>query len=454
MAGQNQISQFLDGLLFTRIFKSFRMSIQPIKMTIAFAALAILCALGWVMDLSNTVVAVSDVTAEQVRRLPMYSTFSTEHPTELHCYLVETENSVKRYIKQHGNSGQRIGVFATLWNFGSARFTEAVFSLFELRFRDVIGNIGHSVRALFWAFSHHLVYSIIYFSAALAVISIAGGAICRITALQFARDERPGLIESVKFSLRRFVSLFTAPLVPLGIIVLVGLCIFVLGLIGNIPRAGEIIIAIGLPAALIAAVLMTLILVGAVAGAPLVFPAIGFEATDGFDAISRAFSYVYARPWRMGFYIVITTFYGAICYLFVRLCAFLLLFVTHFSLSLAVWTSSSVKGLNKLMAIWPKPQFLNLVQARTIESAIWSEALAGFLVYLVVLVVFGLVVSFLMSFYFSASTIIYALMRKHVDDTALEDVYTELEQLRQQAESDSLGQEPQGSTGMTEPRES
>ena len=40
-----------------------------------------------------------------------------------------------------------------------------------------------------------------------------------------------------------------------------------------------------------------------------------------------------------------------------------------------------------------------------------------------------LVVSYIISFYFSANTIIYSLMRKKVDNTALEDVYTISEEI-------------------------
>ena len=54
----------------------------------------------------------------------------------------------------------------------------------------------------------------------------------------------------------------------------------------------------------------------------------------------------------------------------------------------------------------------------------WSESIAAFLIHLCVLVTVGLVVAFVTSFYFSANTIIYSLMRNKVDGTALEDVYT------------------------------
>ncbi|MHC4105464.1 MAG: hypothetical protein ACYSR9_11020, partial [Planctomycetota bacterium] len=48
---------------------------------------------------------------------------------------------------------------------------------------------------------------------------------------------------------------------------------------------------------------------------------------------------------------------------------------------------------------------------------------------LFVLAVLGLVVSFIISFYFSANTIIYSLMRYKVDNTALEDMYTYFDEI-------------------------
>lgn len=434
MAHENQVPQFFSGFLFTKIFRSFRLAIQPAKLILAFGAVIVLCLLGWIMDMGKTVAAAPDVSIEQICSLPGTDIGGTKQPTELHCYLAKPEN-VKRYIKRHsGSGGQGLGVFTTLWHFGSARFSEAVFSLLELRLQNVILNVWYCTKAVVWSFSYHLIYSIIYFTAVLAVISVSSGAICRIAALQFAQEEKPGLVESLKFSWKHFVSLFTTPLVPLCIILFFGLCIYILGLITNIPRAGEIIMVIGLPAAIFASLLITLVLIGTVAGVPLCYPAISFEVSDGFDAISRTFSYIYTKPWRMGLYTAIAAFYGAACYLFVRLCGFLLLFVTHLFLQFGVFAEGGTKSINKLTAIWPEPQFFNMVPPYTTEDAVWSTSLAGFLVYLLTLAVFGLVVSFVISFYFSANTIIYALMRKHVDGTALDDIHTELS-----SQSQSIG---------------
>jgi hypothetical protein len=74
--------------------------------------------------------------------------------------------------------------------------------------------------------------------------------------------------------------------------------------------------------------------------------------------------------------------------------------------------------------IWSKPEYLNLLGSQAEASANWTESLAAFLIHLILLAVIGLLVSFVISFYFSANTVIYSLMRNRVDNTALEEIYT------------------------------
>ena len=258
-------------------------------------------------------------------------------------------------------------------------------------------------------------------------MSVTGGSLCRITALQFAHGEKPALTEALRFGIKKIPSFFTVPLVPLGIIIFMGLFIFILGLAGNIPKLGELIIGISMPLALITGILIAFISIGAVAGFNLMFPAVAYDGSDCFDAISRSFSYVYSKPWYMGFYTAVAVVYGAICYTFVRFFAFLLLWSTHRFLQLGVWVDNSSKEVDKLTAIWPEPSFMYLRGSSALATANWSESIAAFLVWLVLSVVIGLVVSFVISFYFSANTIIYSLMRNRVDNTALDDIYTQAE---------------------------
>ncbi len=374
MHSKKELSQVFDTVLFPKIFQAFRMAIQPSKLIIAFLAVAIICLAGWIMDL--IVVATS--------------------------------------------SQGETGVFSTLWYTGATGFHGTVYSLLLFDLPGVKANITECFTAVGEVLTDHYLYCIIFFVITLAVVSVAGGAICRIAALQFARGEKPGLTEALRFSAKRFTSFFTAPLAPLAIIIFIGLFIFLLGLMGNIPRVGELIMAIFMLLALIAGALIAVVLIGAVAGFNLMFPAVAYDDSDCFDAISRSFSYVYAKPWRMGFYTAIAVVHGAICYMFVRFFAFLLLRATYWFLQVGVLGDNS-----KLTAIWQKPSFGSLRGLLVLPGG--AESVAAFLVYLCLLAVVGLIVSFIISFYFSANTIIYSLMRNRVDNTALEDIYTHFE---------------------------
>ena len=77
----------------------------------------------------------------------------------------------------------------------------------------------------------------------------------------------------------------------------------------------------------------------------------------------------------------------------------------------------------KLHEIWPEPSIDNLIATASTEPESWSLWLAAWLIRAWGLVLVGLVVAFLVSFYFSANTVIYAIMRKRVDGTPLDEVH-------------------------------
>jgi len=430
MVDEKGTVRLVDNLLFPKIFQTFRMAIHPTKLIIAFLAVVVMFVAGWAMDFSKTVVSTPDIEGKE---------------TELQVYIAEPEQT-QAYIAEYAEKGQRSGVFATLLRFASGTFHGDIRCLFALDLQGVFANVIEYLQAMKWAVKYHLLYVIIFSVIELIVMAIAGGAICRIAALQFAREEKPGLTEALRFSIRKFTSLVTAPLAPFGIIIFIGLFIFLLGLVGNIPRAGELIMGIFMFLALMAGALITVLLIGTFAGFNLMFPAIAYDNSDCFDAISRAFSYIYSRPWRMGFYTVLAGIYGVICYSFVRFFTFLLLWSTRRSLQLGILGDNS-----KLTAIWPhKPAFGNLLGPSGLSAAAnWAQWLGAALVYLCLLVVIGFVIAFIISFYFSANTIIYALMRKKVDNTALDDVYTFSEEA-EPATTESNSQQPTDSESKEE----
>ena len=122
----------------------------------------------------------------------------------------------------------------------------------------------------------------------------------------------------MRFSTGKFVSFLSAPLIPaavVGVIVLATAAVMLLlSLVGKVPYLGWVTdVGTGLvfAVALLGGFVMALTLLGLVGGVSLMYPTIAAEGTDSFDAISRSFSYLFARPWRLLFYALVGLAYGA-----------------------------------------------------------------------------------------------------------------------------------------------
>ena len=419
MSNGKIISEISEQLLFPHIFKAFRIAIQPSKLLTAFMAVAVLFILGWIMDTGKTVVASDGVLSGR------------DYPTELHCFVNDRQQT-DNFIKDYRNKNNRVGFCAVTANFYAEQFNRAVINVLSLNFTGAVENMLACVAAAEWAFRYHIVYSIVFSLAGLVVISIAAGAICRGAALQFALDEKPGFIESLRFSIKNFKSFFMAAFAPAGVIIFFGVCVFLFGLLFNIPFAGELIVAVTAILLLLVGLMSAIVTIGAIAGAGLMFPVIAYENSDNYDAISRSFSYICSRPWRIAGYTIVAAVYGSICYLFVRFVAFLSVIIAREFTAMSIWTDSAkTVGLSKIAVIWSKPEFFNLLGRSAEVSRNATESIAAVLIYLSVLIVSGIIISFIISFYFSANSIIYALMRKAIDRTPLNNVYVRIEEVQQ-----------------------
>ena len=292
----------------------------------------------------------------------------------------------------------------------------------------VLAWLGLMAWGVWWMVATYPVYSLIYVVVALAVWSFLGGAICRIAALHAAREEKISMVAALKFSCSKFLSLFCAPLMPLAFIVILGLCLALAGLVGSIPGFGEWAYVLLFLLPVIAGAVVAFLTVGLVGGAPLMWPTIAVEGSDGFDAFSRSFSYIFARPFRYGLYWVVAAVYGTICYLFVRLFAFIGLRAIHcwsgWAMGLA-GRDTYATGAGKLDVMWAKPTFGSFHGPMQWEAMGGSEAAASVILSAWVYLISGIVLAFLACFVLSAATNIYFLLRQRVDATDLDDVYIE-----------------------------
>lgn len=408
MADNQKASSVFGELLFPNIFCSFKIAIHPQSLTIASLAICLIWASGMTMDLMSKTVVISGT-----------------NTNELSVYI-SNPLRLKSYIQEHKNREQRQGVYKTTASFAFKKAHLAINSLLTFDIARTVKEVGEYCKAITWSFKYHTFYCLIFFMIKLVIISIAGGALCRRAALKLSQNQQIGIVESLVFSLKRFFVFVTAPLTPVAIILCLGfIIIFLFGLITNIPFAGEFLVILFFPLQLLAGGIMTYLVVGAIAGFALVFPSIAYDGADSFDAMNRSLGYIYGKPLRLAFYGIIATVYGAICYMFVRLFAFLMLVLTRGFMEIAVFTDNRAHDASKLDAIWPEPYFMNLLGKQGLVQTNFSESGSGFIIRLILLLISGVVISFAISYYFSVSTVIYSLMRKQIDNTDIHEVYLE-----------------------------
>lgn len=417
----NQLQQIWESFAFTRLLRTFRMSVAPAKLLIAMFAIILICVFGWLMDTLTvtTKTGKSDQTSMKpgVDSIAEYNT-----PSQWPMY----KDKGKTFFVLEEFSKTR-GVFSTLWNITSTRFHVAVVSLFKLRPLEMLFNLWLCVLSLLWAVKYHPIYSVVFLTYVIVVMAFAGGAICRLAALEFSRGEKPGLTEAIKFSWQKLGGFLTAPAIPIGIMIVAGTMIIVLGTAGNIPVVGNLIMALGVPFALIIGLVISLFLVGTIMGANIMFPAIAYEGSNGLDAISRSFAYVFAHPWAVTFYGMLAWVYGAFSYFIVRSFAFLLLFITFTLLDFGL--SNSTGGSN-LEEIWAKPELFNLLRENPELTLNSMDMASSLIIASAVLTVVAMLIAFVVSFYYCACTIIYALMREKVDKTPTNHIYIHLDKAR------------------------
>ncbi|MDJ0975392.1 MAG: hypothetical protein QNJ98_13085 [Planctomycetota bacterium] len=172
-------------------------------------------------------------------------------------------------------------------------------SLFE-----AVPYIGPAVRGFFqnvflidlgseeYTFWHQLLGGVWFF----VIWAFFGQAIHRITSLRIARDEGLSLSQAIGFSIKNFRHVLVAPVIIVGAMAFFYFCNAFAGVLTSIPLAGGVLGLIFIPLAVISTLLILLIGLGGVFGLPLIGAAAAWECNGSLDAISRAFSYVFARP--------------------------------------------------------------------------------------------------------------------------------------------------------------
>ncbi|MGH7136113.1 MAG: hypothetical protein ACREHD_10255, partial [Pirellulales bacterium] len=240
-----------------------------------------------------------------------------------------------------------------------------------------------------------------------AVWALFGGAITRRAALEIGREENVGLRAALRYAAGKWPSYFAAPLLPLVGLLIFAAPILVLGVLMRFD-AGLLVAGVAWPVALLLALVMALLLLALLFGWPLMWPTISIEKSgDSFDAMSRSWSYVYHRPLHYLFYAAVVTVLGGLGWLLVA-------YFADWVAYLPVWAASWTAGAQRMDQIFGGGESLG-------TTGRWGANLIYFWNGCVRLLALG----FVYSYFWTASTAIYFLLRRDDDGTDLDDVYVE-----------------------------
>lgn len=281
----------------------------------------------------------------------------------------------------------------------------------------------------------------------LAVWGLFAGAITRIAAVQYARKEKLGIGEAIRFARAKYKSFLIAPLLPLAGIVIMVLLMFLGSLMIHIPWLGVILASLLWFLPLIAGIIVV-VAVLAYLGWPIMYATISTEGSDSFDAISRSLAYVRQRPAHYFFYFLVSVLYGI-------LVTFVVVFVVTFVVYAAAWGVGSVEDQFawyykkeappvRSMFIYAPTSYhwrdilTGVTDMRGDQKRVawdsmeanmdWAQLTAAGIMAVWMHLVFLLVLAFAYSYFWCSGTVIYFLMRKKVDDTDLDEVYLEEEE--------------------------
>lgn len=238
--------------------------------------------------------------------------------------------------------------------------------------------------------------------------SLFGTAITRHAAVTMIGEESPGFLGGLRYGVSRWPSSFNSVA-----FVLLGVAVLSIpgAILGLLMRAdwGLAIAGVVWPLVLGGSLVLAILIIGLVAGWPLMVAAVGVERGDSFQAISTAFSYLYQRPLHYLFYAVV----AGVVFVPALFAAGLFADATT---SLAFWATSFGMGHARTTGL-----------LETAASAVGEAATAAPTFGLRAILFWQdciktLLGSFAWGYFWAIATAAYMLLRRDVDGTELDEV--------------------------------
>ncbi|KPK66251.1 MAG: hypothetical protein AMK73_00600 [Planctomycetes bacterium SM23_32] len=285
----------------------------------------------------------------------------------------------------------------------------------------------------------HFVVSVLIYGALMAAWSGAAGGISRLAALEYARDDLPTLDDARAMVRPRRKSYFLAPLMPLVVIVLLTALNALGGLVASIPVIGRILLIPGWPLLLATTTIIAFLAVFGILSFGLMMPAVSVEGKDAFESWSTAYSYVL---WGLRRFICYTLLVGVIgviaavvAWALGELVIYLIYKTVHIGFVHGVdWLSYSIQS-----------DAAEGFRIEVLPAGTGFNYACSIIMVALMLLIRAVPAAYVFSYFFTAGTITYFLMRKDQDNIAIDEIYEEAaeEEGAEGLQEEAIAEEPE-----------
>ncbi len=306
-----------------------------------------------------------------------------------------------------------VGSLSNLWSSSEQSFVEAAVALklrgFGLIFSGLSALNGEAVLSGFSVllydlprtlWDQHALALVLLTIPYVVIMAIGGGAISRSVACEFSQGVVMSWPEALAFAVKRWASLAGSLLAPWMGVALLALVMaiggfFVLQGVPVLNLLGGLLYGLFL----VLGTLAVLLFAGYLLGSSMLVPAVACEGTDAIDAVQRSLAYVAARPLRLILYLALLGVVGGV-----------LVGV------LGVLAQGVVSFTSTASTAFSGPIGTAIVTGGATEDGLtstnaWARGMVATWSALPLLLVWA----FALSYFWSAGTLLYLLMRQHCD---------------------------------------
>jgi hypothetical protein len=243
------------------------------------------------------------------------------------------------------------------------------------------------------------------------VWSFVGVAITRVALLRLTRNEQSGIDDAFEFAFDKWLT--TAGAIGVPLIATAVLCIptFVIGLMMGFDF-GVVVAGILWFIVLACSIGMGLLLLGLLFGWPLMVSSVSCESQNSFDAMTRAYAYVFQRPLKYVLYSLVAILFGGFCWMIVA-------GLTNGIIGLSFWSTSW--GANVVSA-----ERIDIVQGIVAVNEDGSQAMVdngSSLISLWHALLKTVSAAFIYGLFWCMAAAVYLLLRKDVDETEMDEIF-------------------------------